>query len=649
MPHQEEKNSPQNADESAPPGEGGIVTKLEALVVRAVIDPDDPLGLLPTGTQAADLPVFIENRWPVYAIEGITDTVRVYWSLSRTKVDSRRLDGPITEGQFPMEFTIPRNRLQSDGTFDIWYTVTNSFINLPTKSEVTKVTIDTRAPSYDKQLEALLPPDDLPGGVITEEYLFDNDDKVVFRLPLPRYTDAQNRDTGFLFWSENDPPTGAAVSSEVFLDVDGELTLTLSGDEIRAANKNGLFQASCKVRDRAGNESGFARSTPVMVSLRPSPVDLPAPTVPLHDDGLIHRADARTPVTIVIAHFDNPEPGDEVVFRWDGTDLLPPKPVVFPVTAEVPWAALIKNGPGPRTVQVSYRVLRNGGSIPSLSTPININLAVAGQDHPGAPALLNPLLALPDVYGQSAIRNTLIPSDKGHPVIPVVVLYHDPVEGERLEFHWGNWPGAVASYTVKFGDAAGMPVSFSAVPWEVIEAEPNNSRLPVYYTTSNGVNQQQSQNQFVNVQIVTIDDLREPSFPGADIFGYINCGSEEKPWDGIRVRVTFINDRFDASDEIKLFWQGHEYLSPETPPIPETFGTFDQTVDASHIAQGFVDITVKPYEPYIRPIREGAGNAWYTLSKSDGQFGRSKPDFVKIVRKQGGGEDCEPPDGWEPS
>lgn len=547
-----------------------------------------------------------------------------------------------------MEFTIPKNRLQSDGAFDIWYTVHNSHINITTESEVTKVTIDTRPPSYDKRLEALLPPDDLPGGVITEMYLFEHDDKVVFRLPLPRYTDAQNGDTGFLFWSEDDPPTGEAVSSEEFLDVNGELTLTLSGDVIRAANKNGLFQASYKVRDRAGNESGFARNTPVRVSLTPSPVDLPAPTVPLHDDGLIHRADARTPVKIVIEHFDDPKPGDQVVFRWDGTDLLPPEPVVFPVSVNVSWAALIKNGPGPRTVQVSYRVLRGTGSIPSLSTPINIDLTVAGQDHPGAPALLNPLLALPDVYGQSAIRNELIPSDKGHPVIPVVVLYHNPVAGELLELHWGSWPGAVASYTVKFGDTAGSPVYFSEVPWEVIEAEPNNSRLPVYYTTSNGVNQQQSQNQFVKVQVVTIDDLPEPSFPGADKFGYINCGSEEKPWDGIRVRVTFANDRFDVGDEIKLFWQGHEYLSPDTPVIPETVGDFDETLRASHIAQGFVDIVVKPYVPFVRPIREGAGNAWYTLSKSDGQFGKSEADFVKILRKQGGGVDCEPPDGWEP-
>jgi hypothetical protein len=49
MSPSEEKTVALNTGESVAPGDDSVA-KLEVLVVRAVIDPNDPLGLLPTGT-----------------------------------------------------------------------------------------------------------------------------------------------------------------------------------------------------------------------------------------------------------------------------------------------------------------------------------------------------------------------------------------------------------------------------------------------------------------------------------------------------------------------------------------------------------------------------------------------------------------------
>src|SRR5690349_10935451 len=228
---------------------------LKRLSIPSVIDDDDPEGLLPTGSQNESLTVCVPERWPNYAIEGETDTLELYWDRpNRTPqlIDSVPIPGPIAE-DFSYELTVPKNLLHPDGRFEVWYAVVISAGGPGAPSEHRFVTVDSEPPSYDKQLEELLYPSNLPDRVITEEYLQDNNDKVEFRLPQALYTGAADRDVLELFWSVTNPPIEAFVSTKTILqaEIDArDIRVDLKGDDIRAANQNGTFYAFYKLRDR---------------------------------------------------------------------------------------------------------------------------------------------------------------------------------------------------------------------------------------------------------------------------------------------------------------------------------------------------------------------------------------------------------------
>ncbi|NWD69577.1 hypothetical protein HX870_18435 [Pseudomonas gingeri] len=615
------------------------IVDLDRPEVPAVLDPLDPFGLLPTGSQNQDLEVRVPKRWEYSAPDpNWSDIVKLYWGLSTRAldvVDEVRVIGPVTDAMFPLSLKVPRNRLQADGRYDIQYVVT-SFNTFVVPSFVTVVTLDTQPPSYDKQPEALLFPADLVNNIITEDYLLTHQDTVVLRLPLPLYTGAADGDQLLLWWSDRDPPLGDPVHIETISDADiiaQDIRVDLTGAVIRAPNKNGTFYAFYKLRDRAGNETlVFSKPAEATVSLIPLPGVLPPPRVPAQEsDALVNRADARAQVTVLIEPpLNNVLPTDDIVVTWDGTE-LPPQPAILPLTVPVPWTVLVAQGLGPiRAMPVAYEVNRPPfPPFPSQPLPINVDFTVAGQDHPGAPALLNPLLELLDIIGGSGTPNVLLPADRAFPVVPYLTLYQTPNAGEVLELYWGSVAGPVARYDVQPGDSEGDRVAFTTVPWSVIDMDPNNAQLPVYYTTSNGVNEQQSENQYVRVQVVTINDLPEPVFEDEDAFGYIQC--DKKPWEGIRVRVNFDSGHFGLGDEIMVFWQGYRNFN-STDPIPETYGEFPETVGADHVRDGYIDVWIQPYEPYIKPVTRGSWGTYYTLTKTSGQFGTSPaPENLKII------------------
>lgn len=232
---------------------GPILAELKKLSIPLIIEDRDPEGLLPTGSQNQPLPVYVPERWPEYAIAGEEDIIELYWErpINRTgaPVQTLPVKGPITEDMFPLPLAVPRNLLQPDGRFEIWYEVVIEGAGNGAPSEHRFVTVDTEPPSYDKQLEVLLFPSNLPGNIITEEYLLNNNDKVEFRLPSPTYTGAADGDVLELFWSQTNPPTETFVTPKTVLQAEidaGDIRVDLMGDDIRAPNQNGTFHAFIK-------------------------------------------------------------------------------------------------------------------------------------------------------------------------------------------------------------------------------------------------------------------------------------------------------------------------------------------------------------------------------------------------------------------
>ncbi|RAU49287.1 hypothetical protein DBY65_002245 [Pseudomonas sp. RIT412] len=265
-----------------------VLANLVAPQIPSIIDPNDPDGVVATGTHLNDLEVRVP-LWPVPAGPGDSDLLELFWSGAGLgqPVDAISFPGPVDASLFPVLMRIDKALLQPDGRYQIDYRVTSDTGSVAA-SDVRIVTIDTRPPSYNQQLLALLLPTDLVGS-ITDTYLASHNDQVELRLPTPVYLEAEDGDVVDLYWSQNNPPTSSVVASKTVTQADidaADIRIDLPGDVIRAPGKDGLYYATYKVRDRAGNETQtFSRETAVAVMLKPLPGgDLPEPEFP--DTGL---------------------------------------------------------------------------------------------------------------------------------------------------------------------------------------------------------------------------------------------------------------------------------------------------------------------------------------------------------------------------
>jgi hypothetical protein len=390
----------------------------------------------------------------------------------------------------------------------------------------------------------------------------------------------------------------------------------------------------------------------LFVDLLPAPGNLKPPRVPLSDRGLIDRQHAREgavaqgAVTVEIDRYDNPGSDNEILLDWNGTPLapVPVDPSRFPVVVRVLWSALTAKGLGPLTASVTYKVRRPSGTTqPSLGTRVPVDLTLAGQDHANAPALLNPDLAKVEIYGVNSKRlNTLTSDDFGEPAEGILELFDGPLAGQTISLLWGANATPAAQYIVQPGDVAGKRVPFT-IPWSIIDQDRENPALPVYYTTSNNVNLQQALTTSVNVSIVVIENLKEPSFPHANKNGVLDCCACPRLWKGVWVKIEG-NAAFDKDDEVTLNWQGCKGLNG-SEPIPGVTDKFPTILSDAQARDGF-EVHVADFERLIAPmVDNGSALCHYTLKKAKGGVGSSKEEFVIINRTLPSGIVCSDKEG----
>lgn len=604
-----------------------------------------PDGLIPRSAVDDDLAFIVAPWTPADDIS--TNYVYVGWRQEGSafeKVNEYQFVPPIDDQ--PKVLHVPLERLEH-GTYELSYKI--MVMGNEVESLKKKVTVDRRAPDDGQAPAAPVFPTEL-AGVITDEYLIQYGQ---VEMTVPRYTDMRGKDTVFYYWTNKNPPPNneIAVGKKEFTqdDIDnGDLTFVLPEDVIRSAGEGPRY-TYYRLRDLAGNEGHLSTVSEIEVLLTPAPGNLRPPRIPLSARGLVDREHAREGavdeggVTVEIDQYDNPDSSQKVLINWDGTALaeLDVNPAGFPLKAYVPWTTLVAKGLGPLDVQVDYQV-RRGAYVtpPSQASTAPVNLTVAGQDHANAPALLNMTLAKLEVRGKNSdTPNKLTALDYGLDATATLTLFDNPQPLEKLEIFWGDIVQPVAEYEVKAGDTAGQPISVE-IPWVAIELDLDNRTLPVYYTTSNGVNLQHARVTEVDVSIVLIEDLKAPTFPHATKFGYLNCCSVPRLWEGVTVHIEG-SVHFAANDRIEMTWQGCDSLNG-TNPIPGVTDTFTKTLNATEAANGF-DIVVLPYESLIEPMIDNASaTAQYELFKADGGYGRSEMDFVKIVRKLPSGQVCSP-------
>lgn len=605
---------------------------------------ESPEGLLPRSALAEDLTVVIPD-WSAPFEDPIPFIVIISWAArggAFTEVYRESFDDPGEK-----TLIVPRENLNFDhGTYSLSYRV--SYGGNPIDSEIKRVTVDRSPPNDNQEPDPLILLD--LAGDITDDYLSQHGE-VRFQVPL--YVDARAKDRAIYYWTDHPDPLDSEIeiAEQEFSQEDIEekrLIIAMTEADIRDSGPGQRF-IYYRLRDWSGNRGPRSTLLPAFVDLNPAPGKLKPPKVPLSARGFIDRQHAREgavsqrAVTVEIDMYESPDPTDKVLINWNGHELTPldVDPGKFPQVAVVPWMILTADGLGPLNIRVSYRIQRGGTpTLPSADTRVMVNLTIAGQDHANAPALLNSTLAKLEVYGAiSKQPNKLSTVDFGEPAEARLALYDNPQPGEKLFLYWGTIITPVAEYEVVTGDVAGKPIIFS-VPWGAIEQDKVNPSLPTWYITSNGVNLQQAQVTAVDVAIIVIENLPEPTFPHANRDGVLHCCSKPRLWEGVFVHVAG-NDAFDKDDIVELSWLGCAGLNG-TDPIEGTDETFKTTLTAEQAREGF-DVHVSDYERLIAPmVNNGSALCSYHLKKANGGIGNSKPEFVIINRTWPSGEVCGP-------
>jgi len=605
-----------------------------AVVVNAF--KDDPSGLIPTRYLYEPIAVVLDQIWAAPAGEWETDYVH-FVIQPHTPEPSYDLPviplvGPVTEADFPVQLDIGGNWLRISGSYDLTY-----YIDGPGGVEwspfKTTFTLDWHAPGGTDPMLAATFPDEVNKFGITEAYLEKHADVDV---TISSYLDRQPFDEVlcFLLDSSSDNPNDA-IYTHTFVSATEPLIVPVPGHVFRELH-NGERGFRYTLRDRAGNQRmDFSRYAEVLIDLEASPTGLKPPYVAAYAyDNLIDRQDAREGVTVRIDAYFDWKSTDEVSVRWNGIELGRLTVDTLPKFVPIDWDTLISKGYLQTRFPVQYFIYRAGSprGIPSPGIRVDADFRVAGQDHENAPALYNQHLAKVDIFG--AVSNTpnhLDFLDWGEPVTARVTLFDDPKVGQRMYLYWGAEEDPVASYLVKFGDVAGESVEFTEILWEVVERTPNQSDFPVRYRTSNGVNEQLSPVQSVNINIVKPVTFPRPDMADATPGGSLNCKTIPALWHGVRVRVN-AHASILLNDEIRLKWQGTEGFAGDRP-IKETCKLFtDEVWTDADAMQGYHEFVV-PYAVHVQPMKDNAGAyAEFNVWRKGGRVGASTIRYVKIDR-----------------
>lgn len=607
-----------------------------------------PSGVIPTAFLYQPLKVFLDTPWTLLPQLGESDFFVVVWEVAGNvpfPLPARELVGPITARDFPLELSIPASYLLNNARVRIYYRIHNLYEDAQVFefSHPVDIIIDRRPPAESEVLKAPWFADD----DITES---DATDNATFDVVVPGdYSGRAALDKIYLhIMGTNAFPVGLPILIKEFAATTDAMVLKVPVAEIRKYAGTSTLYACYKVMDEAGNITPqFSLFGSTKLSLEALPADLPVPTVPAFDfDRLINREDARNIVSFGISTYTHYRQGDLCIPVLAGVE-YPAIPVMsLPFTGTLSWQQLIANGANlqrKNNVPFRYFIRRasnpGSGGTPSPLKLINMDFTVFGRDHNLAPALLNLLLDKVNIFGaESNTANQLDSRDNNQPCRAEVVLSGDPQVGNMLSLYVQGQTNVVTTYTVKKGDVAGTNIIFDAlIPWSVIQSVSNKTAL-FYYLSTNGVNQQQSADQQVAVNITPPIALPKPTYPHADDRGFITCRTDPPIWKGLTIRVT-PGIKLLPDDTLKVLFVGN-LIYPDREPIKSTEHTITERWGTAQTSRDFV---ITDYKNYLQPLKDYAGaSAKYSVFRNGALIGVSKIGYAQVDRKYPTGGYCTP-------
>ncbi|WP_235662548.1 MULTISPECIES: hypothetical protein [Pseudomonas syringae group] len=510
--------------------------------------------------------------------------------------------------------------------------------------------VDYMAPNRNQPGAAAVLPDEVIRDGLTLAYLNAND---FLGVTVPHSSDMLAGDTIAISWVQvvatsfqqdytpimSRPVTviEASKKDDPLVEIDSGLIKDL------VQGKIGIYY---RYIDRTGNLGQFSAVAELQYDLTPEPDGLQAPKVFLAMDGEIDRADAQMGVELEIPEpsYLNPQDSDQIQVIWESMPLAPFPLSAFPMVFPISWQVLSAKGAlDRRDFKVAYNVLRGTSSTPSPDLDVRVDFTVAGPaPDPSTPGPINTNFPVITVKSREfpPVDNVLGPADKGQSAW--AELPNNPFDqGVLLRLYWGNLrPHSVEKEIINEG--VGDIIRFE-IPWTVIEAGGYSDKLHIYYSTWNGVNEQESGHIEVAVKAVELAGLPEVGFPDRyktdppTPVPIINCCS--LPWLGIKINIPFDTVNMDVDDEITIKWQAYASTDTSSPIDGTDFEFPPITLSLVHRVEG-ISLTI-PYAELVEPIVPiagtpgvGSGLVTYTLTKKSGQLG-TRHTQVYISRKAG--------------
>jgi hypothetical protein len=575
---------------------------------------------------------------------------RLTFLIGETLLGSRIVDDPVDPAQ--RGWVADPSLFQDEGSYQLTYRHLNADGN-DNYSFALPLHVDHTPPNNNLPGNPPGLPQEIIDGGLTLAYL---DAHPTLDVTIPRSSDIIAGDQILVYWgpvgrmARQDPtvPVASKTLEEPEVESGQDPVVGIASDMIKTL-QDGQIWILYRYVDRTGNLGQPSQWQEIYVDLDLLPANLPAPEVPLASDGLIDRADARAGVRVVVPApgYDNVRPAkDRIGVVWEGAAVTPVPVTDFPMAIFVPWPALSAGGATTqRPVKVRYNVVRGPAVTPSPEIDIEVDFTVAGADpdpdpDPDGPDPINDKLPLVVVKSREnpSVDNVLGPADKGQDAtahVPSTPVQKDEV----LRLYWGALKPHVAEITVDAQQPTD-PVEFT-IPWAKIQEGGYSEKLPVYYATWNGVNEQESPRTEVDVRIVDVIGLQDVVFPDRYIppsgpepaIPLINCCS--LAWNGVKVQVPGDAVNFAVGDTLTVGWQAYEDRAG-TVPIPGTDHQFPaETLDADAVENG-IEVLI-PYANHVEPIvTSGSGRVTYELTKSSGQSG-AHVTLVRVSRVLGAG------------
>ncbi|UQW72646.1 hypothetical protein [Pseudomonas avellanae] len=595
---------------------------LEALGILGPI-PGDMRNLWPVSEWNNPLVVSVPASAPVEM--GVGDTITFF-------LDDVELDIIPLNTFDDLRYSIAANLINSGKPYEVWYQHYSNLLGNTMLSIPFVLDVDYQAPNRNQTGAPAVLPDDVASDGLTLGYL---DTHSFLDITVPRSSDIIAGDTVTISWV----PVVARSFRQDFTPITSKVVTwpdVIAGIDpvvhIDSALIKGLVQGKIGIYyryiDRTGNMGQFSPATVLQVDLTPAPDGLQAPKVFLAEGDGIDRADAQLGVEVEIPEpiYDNPQPDDQIEVIWEGTPVSAVPLDTFPMYIPIDWPTLSVNGAlNKRSFKVSYNVVRGALSTPSPDLDVTVDFTVAGPaPDPSTPGPINS--ALPAIVVNSRevppVDNVLGNADKGLPA--TAQLPNNPfASGDILRLYWGDLKPHVAEFEITTEGPTDV-IEF-LIPWDAIERGGYNDRLPVYYSTWNGVNEQESEHIEVDVRIVDITGLPDVGFPdrflppaGPTPVPIINCCS--LPWNGIKIDIPFDQTNMEAGDNVIIKWQAYGDREG-TSPIDGTYHEFEPIpLAADHQYTGIPFVI--PYADLVEPvITVGSGRVTYTLKKANGQQG----------------------------